>query len=197
VARFIHEGIAAANRKADLPTYSYDGDRNRASLICPSGKKWQYGYNQRNQLTAIGNENWTVLASYQYDKAGNRQQRALWNGVITEYAPVDALNRSGWSRHMFNGAELGRFDYGFDDLSRLKYEQPDHGTADGYAYDPASEVTAFNREGTLSNGAVRRAERGRSVNLDREVGNGAASKHFNIVWKQEEEIGILVWNVKC
>ena len=43
------------------------------------------------------------MASYQYDKAGNHQQRALWNGVVTEYAPVDALNRSPWTRHMFNG----------------------------------------------------------------------------------------------
>jgi RHS repeat-associated protein len=134
--------------------YTYDGDWNRLSLTCPSGKKWQYGYNQRNQLTAIGNENWTVLASYQYDKAGNRQQRALWNGVITEYAPVDALNRSAWSRHMFNGAQLGRFDYAFDNLNRLKYEQREGATADGYSYDQASEVIGFNRDGTLSNGTV-------------------------------------------
>ena len=147
------EQVLTGSNYNHTATYTYDMDHNRASLACPSGKLWQYGYNQRNQLTAIGNENWVVLASYQYDKAGNRQQRALWNGVVTEYAPVDALNRSPWTRHMFNGTQLARFDYAFDDLNRMKYEQRG-ATADGYAYDQAGEVTGFNRDGTLSNGVV-------------------------------------------
>ena len=54
---------------------------------------------------------------------------------------------------MFNGTQLARFDYGFDDLNRMKYEQRG-ATADGYAYDKAGEVTGFNRDGTLSNGVV-------------------------------------------
>src|SRR5205085_11247791 len=57
-------------------------------------------------------------------------------------------------RHRFNGTEIGRFDYGFDGLSRLKYEQRSGGSADGYGYDAGSEVTGFNRDGVLNNGTV-------------------------------------------
>jgi YD repeat-containing protein len=134
--------------------YTYDANGNRQSIACPSTTVWQYAYNGRNQLARIMNANQVVLASYQYDRAGNRQQRSLYNGTVTEYAPADALNRSSWVRHSFNGVEAARFDYAFDELNRLKYEQRDGGAADGYGYDAADQVTGFNRDGALSNGTV-------------------------------------------
>jgi len=135
-------------------SYVYDADGNRQTLTCPSGAVWQYAYTARNQLMGIANANGVGLVSYQYDLAGNRVQRSLYNGTVTDYGPVDALNRSPWVRHRFNGAEAGRFDYAFDGLSRLQYEQRNGGTADGYGFNKRSEVTGYKRDGTLSNGVV-------------------------------------------
>jgi RHS repeat-associated protein len=94
------------------------------------------------------------MITYQYDPAGNRIRRSMYNGTTTDYAPVDALNRSAWVRHTFAGGQTARFDYAFDALSRLKYEQRNSGTADGYSYDAAGEVVNTIRDGTLSNGVV-------------------------------------------
>jgi RHS repeat-associated protein len=41
------------------------------------------------------------------------------------------------------------FNYDFDVVSRLKYEQRNGGTADGYSYDLADQILGFNRDGTL------------------------------------------------
>jgi RHS repeat-associated protein len=135
-------------------TYAYDADGNRKSLTCPSTKVWQYAYNGRNQLADIMNATETSLASYEYDRAGNRVRRLLYNGTVTDYAPVDALDRSSWVKHSFNEVEMARFDYAFDEVNRLKYEQRDSGTADGYGYDVSGQLTAFNRDGALSGGSV-------------------------------------------
>jgi RHS repeat-associated protein len=136
-------------------SYTYDGDGNRATMTYYyAGITYNYHYTSRNQLKDINYQSYPPMITYQYDKAGNRTVRAMYNGTTTDYAPVDALNRSSWVRHTFAGGQTARFDYAFDEMSRLKYEQRNSGTADGYSYDPAGEVVNTIRDGTLSNGAV-------------------------------------------
>jgi RHS repeat-associated protein len=134
--------------------YTYDADGNRKSLTYPFGSLYKYSYTGRNQLKGILNAGDVGLVSYDYDRAGNRKTRGLYNGVVTDYAPVDALNRSAWMRHVMNGVEVARFDYAFDEVNRLKYEQRDAGLADGFSYDKSGQVTGFNANGSLSNQVV-------------------------------------------
>lgn len=62
-------------------------------------------------------------------------QRTLFNGGITQYT-VDDANRLTALASYFANNRLGRFDYGYDQLNRRKYEQRDFGVADGFQYDP-------------------------------------------------------------
>jgi RHS repeat-associated protein len=119
-----------------------------------AGYTYNYHYTGRNQLKDINYQNYAPMIACQYDPAGNRTLRSMYNGTTTDYAPVDALNRSAWVRHTFAGGQTARFDYAFDEMSRLKYEQRNSGTADGYSYDQVGQVTGQIRDGTLSNGTV-------------------------------------------
>jgi RHS repeat-associated protein len=148
-----HQEITASNDHTN--TYTYDADGNRASITYPSTYQFQYNYNGRNQLGSIVLPNYGTVASYAYDRAGNRQQRSLHNQTVTDYAPVDALDRSPWVRHTFTGGQTARFDYGFDVMNRLTYEQRNTSTgtlADGFAYDLAGQVIVCNRNGNLNSG---------------------------------------------
>jgi RHS repeat-associated protein len=135
-------------------SYTYDADGNRAAMTYYVGFTYNYHYTNRNQLKDINYQTYPPMITYQYDPAGNRIRRSMYNGTTTDYAPVDALNRSAWVRHTFAGGQTARFDYAFDALSRLKYEQRNSGTADGFSYDAAGQVVNTIRDGTLSNGAV-------------------------------------------
>ena len=135
-------------------TYAYDEDGNRKSISYPSGYTFQYNYTGRNQLGHIDLPGYGTVASYVYDRAGNRQQRSMHNQTVTDYAPVDVLNRSAWVRHTFGGGQAARFDYDFDEMNRLKYEQRDSGTADGYTYDQTGQAVGMIWNGTFSNGTV-------------------------------------------
>ena len=136
-------------------SYTYDADGNRATMTYYyAGITYNYHYTNRNQLKDINYQSYPPMITYQYDKTGNRTVRSMYNGTTTDYAPVDALNRSSWVRHTFAGGQTARFDYAFDEMSRLKYEQRNSGTADGFSYDAAGEVVNTIRDGTLSDGAV-------------------------------------------
>jgi len=135
-------------------SYTYDADGSRGTMTYYAGYTYNYHYTARNQLKDINYQNYAPMISYQYDQAGNRTVRSMYNGTTTDYAPVDALNRSSWVRHTFAGGQTARFDYAFDEMSRLKYEQRNSDAADGYSYDQAGEVTGQIRDGTLSNGTV-------------------------------------------
>jgi RHS repeat-associated protein len=90
---------------------------------------------------------------YSYDSTGNRERRTIYYGAYTDYHH-DALNRLDTQTSYFNGS-TARFDYGFDKVNRIKYEQRNLGAADGFAYDPRNELTGFNQNGTLNaNGTV-------------------------------------------
>jgi RHS repeat-associated protein len=144
--------ITASNDHTN--TYTYDADGNRASITYPSTYQFQHNYNGRNQPGSIVLPNYGTVASYAYDRAGNRQQRSLHNQTVTDYAPVDALDRSSWVRHTFTGGQTAQFDYAFDEVNRLKYEQRDSGTADGYSYDKAGQIIGMIWNGTFSSGTV-------------------------------------------
>lgn len=118
------------------------------------GITYNYHYTGRNQLKDINYQSYAPMIAYQYDKAGNRTVRSMYNGTTTNYASVDALNRSSWVRHTFAGGQTARFDYAFDEMSRLKYEQRNTGPADGYSYDQMGQIIGHIRDGILSNGTV-------------------------------------------
>jgi YD repeat-containing protein len=108
---------------------------------------------RRNQLSHIYQASGGVFVSYQYDLAGNRLRRTIYYGAYTDYH-YDAINRLDTQTSYFNGS-TARFDYGFDKVNRIKYEQRNLGAADGFAYDPRNELTGFNQNGTLNaNGTV-------------------------------------------
>jgi RHS repeat-associated protein len=136
-------------------SYTYDADGHRGTMTYYyAGITYNYHYTGRNQLKDINYQSYAPMITYQYDKAGNRTVRSMYNGTTTDYAPVDSLNRSPWVRHTFAGGQTARFDYAFDERGRLKYEQRNSGTADGYSYDQIGEIVGQIRDGTLSNGAV-------------------------------------------
>src|SRR5213082_3482633 len=136
--------------------YQYDDDGNRSRVIYPQGYQFLYGYTARNQLDNIkldpaifGGQYNTPLVHYGYDVSGNRTTRTVLSGAHAEY-DVDELNRIRGQANYFANGQIGRFDYGFDEKNRHKYEQRDWGTADGYQYDPSDEVTGYQRDGTLN-----------------------------------------------
>ncbi|HKP03087.1 MAG TPA: RHS repeat-associated core domain-containing protein [Chthoniobacterales bacterium] len=136
-------------------SYTYDADGNRGTITHNyAGITYNYHYTNRNQLKDINYQSYAPMIAYQYDKAGNRTLRTPYNGAITEYAPVDALNRSSWVRHTFAGGQTARYDYAFDEMGRRRYEQRNGGPADGYSYDQGGEVVGEIPNGTLSNGTV-------------------------------------------
>jgi RHS repeat-associated protein len=140
---------------AHTVTYTYDSDGNRATIQYPSSSKYAYSYTTRNQLDNLdefGHPNPSPVVKYLYDLSGNRTKRTLRNNTRTDYGPADALNRVPWLQHTLAAGQTGRFDYGFDPMSRLKYEQRNGGAADGFQYDRAGQIIAYQRDGTLNTG---------------------------------------------
>jgi RHS repeat-associated protein len=130
--RKISETQTNAGRPARTVSYTYDADSNRRTMTYPSGYALTYDYTSRNQLWhQYDNEG--TLATYSYDLNGNRTQRLLRNGTLTNYSP-DALNRREAVVHMRGGTTLGRFDYHYDVVSRVKSVKRDFDRGDYYQY---------------------------------------------------------------
>ncbi|HEV2806741.1 MAG TPA: RHS repeat-associated core domain-containing protein [Chthoniobacterales bacterium] len=112
--------------------YTYDADSNRKSMTYPSGFVLNYEYDSRNQLwrelDGAG-----VFATYTYDTSGNRRTRSLRNGTVSNYTP-DALNRMKAVVHLKGGTTLGRFDYNYDTVGRVKAVKRDFMRGDFYQY---------------------------------------------------------------
>lgn len=135
-------------------TYEYDEDGNRSRFVYPQGWDYRYAYTNRNQLASIRLA-WSGTPSlqYAYDLAGNRSRRTIYYGAYTDYQ-FNEINQLRSQTSYFNGS-TARFDYGFDDANRIKYEQRDSGAADGFSYNPGNELIGFNQNGTLNaNGTV-------------------------------------------
>lgn len=170
-------------------TNTYDNDGNRLTLSYPAGYNYTYAYTGRNQLDTIqdtGNPGGGNLVDYTYDKVGNRVSRVNRYNTRTDYGAANALNRIPWLQHSFTpgaGGATARFDYGFDAVSRLTYEQRDSGLADGYGYDLSDQVTVNNRNGTLSGGLVYNATSANNYAYDADgnrtsvVTNGATTSY--------------------
>ena len=161
-------GYDAANRKTSetetiksyglnqthTVTYEYDADGNRSRFVYPQGWDYRLTYTNRNQLAKVQLVSaGTPSVQYTYDVGGNRSRRTIYYGAYTDYH-YNAINQLDTQTSYFNGG-TARFDYGFDAANRIKYEQRDSGVADGFSFDPRSELTGFNQNGTLNaNGTV-------------------------------------------
>lgn len=121
-----------AGRPSRTVTYTYDADSNRRTMTYPSGYALTYDYDSRNQLWKQSDASGAV-ATYTYDGSGNRRTRTLRNGTATTYTP-DALNRPKDVAHYRGGTLLGRFDYRYDTVSRVKSVKRDFDKGDFYEY---------------------------------------------------------------
>jgi RHS repeat-associated protein len=128
-------------------SYTYDEDRNRATLQIP-GYTFTYDYTNRNQLKHIMSGG-TALATYVYDEngyVGDLTTRSLANGTQSTYL-YDPLDRVTWLTHSLNGTTR-TFNYGYYDNSdnrryvrRLGSPQGDVG--DAFRYDLADQAIGF------------------------------------------------------
>lgn len=121
-----------ATRPVRTVAYTYDADSNRKSMTYPSGYSLTYDYNSRDQLWKETDAS-GVVVTYSYDVSGNRRTRTLRNGTVTTYTP-DALNRTKDVAHYRGGALLGRFDYRYDAVNRVKSVKRDFSKGDSYDY---------------------------------------------------------------
>jgi RHS repeat-associated protein len=121
-----------AGRAPHTIGYTYDADSDRKSMIYPSGYVLNYDYNSRNQLWHQVDTN-GIFATYTYDSSGNRRTRSLRNGTVTNYTP-DAMNRVRDVSHLRGGTTLGRFDYHYDPVGRIKSVKRDFSRGDSYDY---------------------------------------------------------------
>jgi RHS repeat-associated protein len=163
--------------------YGYDADGNRSRLVYPQGWDYRLTYTNRGQLQQIQLA-WSSIptVAYTYDPAGNRSRRAICFGAYTDYH-YNAVNQVDTQTSYFNGS-TARFDYGFDSVGRIKYEQRDSGVADGFSFDPRNELIGFNQNGTLNGNGTVTASYNVSFNYDKSGnrtdvfdGNNA---HYNI-----------------
>lgn len=120
------------SRPARTVAYTYDADSNRKTMTYPSGYSLAYDYNSRNQLWKESDAS-GALVTYGYDLSGNRRTRTLRNGTVTTYTP-DALNRTKDVGHYRGGTMLGRFDYRYDTVGRVKSAKRDFSKGDYYEY---------------------------------------------------------------
>jgi RHS repeat-associated protein len=120
------------SRPARTVAYTYDADSNRRTMTYPSGYSLTYGYNSRNQLTTETDAAGAVV-TYGYDLSGNRRTKTLRNGTVSTYTP-DANNRLKDVGHYHGGTLLGRFDYHYDSVGRVKSAKRDFNRGDYYEY---------------------------------------------------------------
>lgn len=132
--------------------YTYDADSNRRTITYPSGAVFTYDYDSRDQLKSIS-DTASAIVNYTYDASGNRRTRTLRNGTSTTYTP-DALNRPLSLEHDRGSTVLGRFDYGYDVVSRVQWVTRDSFRGDRYDYylDDQLKSAAFEAYNPASNG---------------------------------------------
>lgn len=130
--RKMSETQTPSGRPSRTVAYSYDADSTRKTMTYPSGYVLTYDYTTRNQLWHQY-DGQGALATYAYDLNGNRTSRSLRNGTRTDYTP-DALNRLQTVAHFRGGTPLGRFDYQYDSVSRIKSTKRDFARGDYYEY---------------------------------------------------------------
>ncbi len=136
--------------------YHYDADGNRSRLIYPQGYQFTYEYTQRNQLANIrldpaifGGYFQTPVMQYGYDLSGNRVNRTALSGAQAQY-DIDELNRVRAQANYFANGQMARYDYGFDELGRRRYEQRDWWQTDGFQFNERDELKGYQRDGTLN-----------------------------------------------
>jgi YD repeat-containing protein len=142
----------------DSIKYTYTSDGLRETLTYPSGKIISYDYTDRNRVASI-KEDGQTLASYNYDLNGNRTGKSLKNGITEKYA-YDNANRilSIDNNNKATCASITRFDYGYDNLDRIKYVVRNNDKGDAFTYNDIDQLTnikygALNPDGSPSSPA--------------------------------------------
>jgi RHS repeat-associated protein len=178
------ETLTALSDPARTVTYQYNADGLRSNVTYPGpapAPAFSYSYTSRNQLDNISDGSSMQWVKYLYDLDGNRQHRKLHNAVTdTVYGTADALDRIPSISTAFKSGGTASFNYAFDAVSRLQYEQRSGGVADGYSYDLADQIIGFNRGGTLQNGAVTGGAEVMSLNFDAN-GNRVTTMDNNVM----------------
>ncbi|MGH9908886.1 MAG: RHS repeat-associated core domain-containing protein, partial [Pyrinomonadaceae bacterium] len=147
--------LTKTDQAGRVTTFCYDAANRLTSAIDPAQKTTVFEYNARSQQTAVVDainqryefvydplgrvtqeKKGTATKSFVYDGAGNRTQRADYNGAITNYS-YDALNRLTTISY----PDTSSATYGYDVLSRLTTATSPTGTVT-IAYDNRSRVSS-------------------------------------------------------
>jgi len=117
-----------------------DADGNRMSLDIPNIYHLDYGFNQRNQLSAIGG-----FANFHYDANGNMTNReGVWGYTNETNFAYDALNRVTQTEFGANGWIYARSHYQYDSLNRQVATWRDEQSSKGerFGYDAMGQLTS-------------------------------------------------------
>ena len=119
--------------------YAYNQDRLQNELTYPDGTIIHYEYTERSQIKTISDAG-TGIATYTYDRNGNRLKKSLQNGTSTDYS-YDDVNKLLLINHQKAGVSFGRFDYGYDNVDRRIFTKRNGSKGDVYAYDATDQIT--------------------------------------------------------
>jgi RHS repeat-associated protein len=130
-------------RRVNTPA---DADGNRTSLDVANYYHIDYGFNQRNQLSAIGG-----FANFHYDANGNMTNReGVWGYTNETNFAYDELSRVTQTELGANGWIYARSHYQYDSLSRQaatwRDEQSSKGETFWYTADNQLAVVEYNAD---------------------------------------------------
>ena len=143
--------------------YEYNARSQLTALVDAISQRYEFVYDPLGRVTQ--NTKGTATISFVYDGVGNRSQRTDYNGAITNYS-YDAVNRLSTISYPNTTSAT----YGYDVLSRLTSATNPAGTVTvaydnrgrvssvtdvfgqvvSYAYDPNSNRTQMNLNGTTN-----------------------------------------------
>jgi len=119
--------------------YTYDAADNITSISDPAGTI-QYAYDAINRLTQV-TDRLGGVTTYSYNIAGRVSQRALPNGVVTNYS-YDVRNRLiGVTHSVGTNAPFESFQYTLGPSGKRLSVLEANGTKTTWTYDPAYRLT--------------------------------------------------------
>lgn len=125
-------------------TYDYNDDGKRIKVTHPSGGQVTYDYTWRNQVSTITADDPPPMATYTYDKAGNRIGKTLENNTSVNYV-YDDPGRLTTLDHQKGAVSFAHFDYEYDTVNnrtaRVETDAGAPANRDAYNYDAIDQLT--------------------------------------------------------
>jgi len=129
-----------------VTTYTYNTATGKKTTTYPGGRSIEQIYNGRDKLTTILEAGGQVIATFEYDAAGQNTKRMFRNGTVTNLSfdgngQVTALNH--------NPARFVDFGYSYDKEGNTAVAQFNHRSShtEQYSYDHTYQLTGYNKGG--------------------------------------------------